>query len=87
MITHDAEEARDVADRVILVNAGCITSDAPVDVLLTDVDMLEAHAIEAEPIVTVARALATREKPMPHGVRRSELEAWVVERLASGDGP
>lgn len=44
--THDMRLVRDVFDRVIILDEGCIVADAPSRELLADVRLLEQHGLE-----------------------------------------
>jgi energy-coupling factor transporter ATP-binding protein EcfA2/energy-coupling factor transporter transmembrane protein EcfT len=57
-ITHDADEAARVADRLLVLQSGRLTYDGPIDAVLGDPEAARALGLVASPEVRVLRALA-----------------------------
>jgi energy-coupling factor transporter ATP-binding protein EcfA2/energy-coupling factor transporter transmembrane protein EcfT len=84
VITHDAAEARLLAQRLIIVDHGRIAADAPIAELLARPELVRAWGIEPEPHVLVASAVAQRSHlQAPVSLCPNEVLPWVAHQLQS----
>lgn len=81
VITHDPQEAADLADRLIVLAHGRIVHDGPSEIVLGDPHAAEALGVSVAPAVRVMREVAAMRGVQPQLVCRSERVAAELARV------
>lgn len=84
VVTHDANEAMQIATRVVVMDAGRIVLDDAPQRVLCDPGVAARCGVPIPTIVSVAAAISHRVgEPMPTTCARAEWMSWIAARIVS----